>query len=316
MARQEDSLYTAVAGDRVSLQQLVSDWLEEYKTNKDHAMVSLVQFFISACGCSGQVTLEMMENMEQGEMINKLAEQFDKETPGVAGNYPVAGHGAAAKKLRGNLSEFILHLVKQAQNSILYDQYLMDNLVSLLTMLSASQVRPFRHTSTLSSMSLMTALVHVWVTVSKVQQNMRQYLEREEDRSSNQRELDKMEKLATRLEEMEENQEEIQKMLTYMFKSVFVHRYRDVVDDIRCVCLTELGVWMMECPVLFMEDSYLKYLGWPLHDKVGSVRLCAIKSLLPLYGCREMKDKLVLFTEKFKERLVSLVLDKDLEVSV
>jgi cohesin complex subunit SA-1/2 len=47
---------------------------------------------------------------------------------------------------------------------------------------------------------------------------------------------------------------------------------------------------------------------------VGSVRLCAIKSLLPL--CREMKDKLVLFTEKFKERLVSLVLDKDLEVSV
>jgi cohesin complex subunit SA-1/2 len=125
-----------------------------------------------------------------------------------------------------------------------------------------------------------------------------------------------MEKLATRLEEMEENEEEIQKMVTYMFKSVFVHRYRDVVDDIRCVCLTELGVWIMECPVLFMEDSYLKYLGWPLHDKVGSVRLCAIKSLLSLYVCRDMKDKLVLFTEKFKDRLVSLVLDKDLEVAV
>ena len=37
----------------------------------------------------------------------------------------------------------------------------MDNLVSLLTMLLASQVQPFRHTSTMSFMSLMTALFHV-----------------------------------------------------------------------------------------------------------------------------------------------------------
>ena len=40
-----------------------------------------------------------------------------------------------------------------------------------------------------------------------------------------------MEKLTTRL--MEENQEEVQKMLTYMFKSVFDHSYRDWFDDIR-----------------------------------------------------------------------------------
>ena len=65
-----------------------------------------------------------------------------------------------------------------------------------------------------------------------------------------------------------------------------------------------------------MEDSYLKYLGWALHDKVGSVRLAAVKVLLPLYGSRDMVNKMVLFTEKFKERLVSMILDKDLEVSV
>ena len=38
-------------------------------------------------------------------------------------------------------------------------------------------------------------------------------------------------------------------------------------DDIRCAYLTELGLWMMECPELYMEDSYLNYLGWPLQDK-------------------------------------------------
>ena len=120
----------------------------------------------------------------------------------------------------------------------------MDNLVSLLRMLSASQVRRFRHTATMSSMSLMTGRVLVWVSISKMLQNMQQYLEREENRPSNQKEVDKMEKLTTRLEEMD--------MMD---------------DDIRCAYLTELGLWMMECPELYMEDSYLKYPGWPLHDK-------------------------------------------------
>ena len=170
-SKQVDSLYMLVAGGKVSLQQLVADWLEEYKDDMDSAMVRLVQLFISTTGCSGQVTLEMIQTTEQGVMINRLSEQFDKETPGVAGTYPVAGHGALAKKLRGNLTEFVLHLVKQTQNSILYDQFLMDNLVSFLTQLSDSQVRAFRHTATLSTMSFMTGLVRVVVTLTKLQRN-------------------------------------------------------------------------------------------------------------------------------------------------
>merc|ERR1719186_1324186 len=191
----------------------------------------------------------------------------------------------------------------------------MDNLVSLLTQLSDSQVRAFRHTATLFAMSLMTGLVRVLVTVTKVQKQMSQKLEREENMTSNKRDVSSVEVLIDKLEELKENQEETQKMLTYMFKSVFVHRYRDVVEDIRYLCLAELGVWLLECPMMFMEDSYLKYLGWCLHDKVGSVRLTCIKALLPLYSCRDM-DKLVLLTDKFKERMVSLILDKEIDVSV
>ena len=41
-------------------------------------------------------------------------------------------------------------LVYQCQYSLLYDGFPMDNLISLLTGLSDSQVRAFRHTSTLA----------------------------------------------------------------------------------------------------------------------------------------------------------------------
>ena len=78
MAEGEISLYYAIAGGKVSLQQLVSDWVEEYKTDQVLAMVHLVQLFFDASGCSGQVTLEMIETKEQGEMINLLADSLTR----------------------------------------------------------------------------------------------------------------------------------------------------------------------------------------------------------------------------------------------
>ena len=48
-------------------------------------------------------------------------------------------------------------LVYQCQYGLLYDGFPMDNLISLLTGLSDSQVRAFRHTSTLAGkQSLLT----------------------------------------------------------------------------------------------------------------------------------------------------------------
>jgi len=58
--------------------------------------------------------------------------------------------GPAYKKFKANFCEFIHTLVHQCQYSIIYDQYMMDNVISLLTGLTDSQVRAFRHTSTLA----------------------------------------------------------------------------------------------------------------------------------------------------------------------
>jgi cohesin complex subunit SA-1/2 len=65
-----------------------------------------------------------------------------------SGDYPLIMSGPQWKKFRATLSEFIQVLVHQCQYSIIYDQYMMDNIISLLTGLTDSQVRAFRHTST------------------------------------------------------------------------------------------------------------------------------------------------------------------------
>lgn len=44
--------------------------------------------------------------------------------------------------------------------------------------------------------------------------------------------------------------------------------FSDTVPDIRLICITELGRWMEIHPEHYIDDSYLKYIGWNLHDKV------------------------------------------------
>jgi cohesin complex subunit SA-1/2 len=70
-----------------------------------------------------------------------------------SGEYPLIMTGQQWKKFRSNFCEFVQILVRQCQYSIIYDQFLMDNVISLLTGLSDSQVRAFRHTATLAGKS-------------------------------------------------------------------------------------------------------------------------------------------------------------------
>lgn len=88
----------------------------------------------------------------QGEMN---AATFDLSPPALlllqdSGDYPLTMPGPMWKKFRYNFCEFVAVLIRQCQYSIIYDEYMMDTVISLLTGLSDSQVRAFRHTSTLA----------------------------------------------------------------------------------------------------------------------------------------------------------------------
>merc|ERR1712223_1811601 len=66
----------------------------------------------------------------------------------------------------------------------------------------------------------------------------------------------------------------------------------------------------------FLDDTYLKYIGRTIHDKVGDVRLKCLQTLQPLYASEDLKGKLELFTSKFKDRIADMTLDKEFDVSV
>uniref|UniRef100_A0A673YE44 Cohesin subunit SA n=1 Tax=Salmo trutta TaxID=8032 RepID=A0A673YE44_SALTR len=306
------TLFEVVKMGKSATQSVVDDWIESYKNDRDIALLDLINFFIQCSGCKGAVSAEMFRHMQNSEIIRKMTEEFDEDS----GDYPLTMAGPLWKKFKSSFCEFIGVLVRQCQYSIIYDEYMMDTVISLLTGLSDSQVRAFRHTSTLAAMKLMTALVNVALNLSINMDNTQRQYEAERNKVMAKRANDRLELLLQKRKELQENQDEIENMMNAIFKGVFVHRYRDAIAEIRAICIEEIGVWMKMYSDAFLNDSYLKYVGWTMHDKQGEVRLKCLTALQGLYYNRELNTRLELFTSRFKDRIVSMTLDKEYDVAV
>nr|XP_009664711.1 PREDICTED: cohesin subunit SA-2-like isoform X2 [Struthio camelus australis] len=330
------TLFEVVSMEKRAMQSVVDDWVEAYKKDRNVALLDLINFFIQCSGCQGMVTAEMFQSLHKKDVMRKMTETFDEETglqykkfmayPWILTvtwpvdmdneDYPLIKTGPYWKKFKANFCEFIAVLVQQCQSSVLYDSYLMDTIISLLTGLADSMVRAFRHTSTLAAMKLLTAVVNVHLNLDVNKHNAQRLYEVEKNTISGKRTNYRLDQLERRIKEYEQKLLEIQNMMNAIFKGTFLNRYRDVIPEIRATCIEEIGSWMKTYPDAFLNDSYLKYIGWMLYDKQAEVRLKCLLGLQGIYSREELVSRMDLFTSRFKDRIVSMLLDKDHEVAV
>ncbi|XP_066032585.1 cohesin subunit SA-2-like isoform X1 [Chamaea fasciata] len=330
------TLFEVVSMGKQAMQSVVVDWVEAYKQDRNVALLDLINFFIQCSGCQGMVTAEMFQSLYKKDVMRKMTETFDKETglqykkfmayPWILTvtwpvdmdneDYPLIRTGPYWKKFKANFCEFIAMLVQQCQCSILYDNYLMDTIISLLTGLADSMVRAFRHTSTLAAMKLLTAVVSVHLNLDVNKHNAQRLYEVEKKRISGKRTSYRLDQLERKRKEYEHKLLEVQNMMNAIFKGTFLNRYRDVIPEIRATCIEEIGCWIKTYPDAFLNDSYLKYVGWMLYDKQAEVRLKCLLGLQGIYSRKELVSRMDLFTNRFKDRIVSMPLDKDHEVAV
>ncbi|NXK25752.1 STAG2 protein, partial [Arenaria interpres] len=306
------TLFEVVSMGKQAMQSVVEDWVEAYKQDRNVALLDLINFFIQCSGCQGMVTAEMFQSLQKKDVMQKMTETFDEDNE----DYPLIRTGPYWKKFKANFCEFITVLVQQCQCSILYDSYLMDTIISLLTGLADSMVRAFRHTSTLAAMKLLTAVVSVHLNLDVNKHNAQRLYEVEKKRISGKRTNYRLDQLERKRKEYEHKLLEIQNMMNAIFKGTFLNRYRDVIPEIRATCIEEICSWIKTYPDAFLNDSYLKYIGWMLYDKQAEVRLKCLLGLQGIYSRKELVSRMDLFTSRFKDRIVSMPLDKDHEVAV
>uniref|UniRef100_A0A3Q2Y1H0 STAG domain-containing protein n=1 Tax=Hippocampus comes TaxID=109280 RepID=A0A3Q2Y1H0_HIPCM len=134
---------------RPAMRQVVIDgWTEAYAADRDASLLDLIRFFIQCCGCKGNVHTVMTISQHtciidaMDKMVDELVEDSDE--------YPLIQPGPYGRWFHSELCDFVSVLVCQCQHSLIFDSYLINMLISLLSELADSHIRAFRHTCTLA----------------------------------------------------------------------------------------------------------------------------------------------------------------------
>ena len=213
------------------------------------------------------------------------------------------------KHFNQNFSEFWDRLINSCSREIIYDEYMIDTLISWVQVLASSTYRAFRHTATFVSLQMIDSII----SIATKQRSQLELVERQLETSSQSK---KNKNTVEKKDVLIENIKALEAMIQSIFNGVVVHRYRDVFPQIRSQSVEAIGRWCLNYPAHFLKNVYTKYLGWTLYDTVSEVRFSALNAIKQIYQQEEYVNQLDLFTQRFSERMVEMRLDKDPHVSV
>ena len=278
--------------------------MEKYNDDNANAICDLVNFVLKCTGCD----LEVDDNdiKDRDNAASKLTDLQDEYQAKSITDYPLISRAKGGNFSRTAMVDFFHSLIETAHASgVLYnDPNLMENIQVWIATMSSSNIRPFRHTATVISLAVASALcTNLKELESITATTIRQKEGEEKKKTVNHARVATLKK---KVSESEDRKESSQVSLTDLFDTVFVHRYRDIDPRIRCDCIIALGEWIDTCPDIFFEGTYLRYLGWLLSDPSHAARSEVVRQLLRLYRHGENLGRLRSFTERFRARMVEM----------
>ncbi|XP_065861246.1 sister-chromatid cohesion protein 3 [Euphorbia lathyris] len=303
------NLIEVIKGNGKQIPQAVKVWVEQYEKDPKSAMVELLTLLFEACGAKFYIKEELLDETDVDDVVVALVN--------LARQGEVEDYQHSKKKdfknFKYNLVLFWDTLVVECQNGPLFDKVLLDKCMDYTIALSCTPPRVYRQIACVIGLQLVTSFITVAKTLGAQRETTQRQLNAE---IKKQTEGPRVESLNKRLSATHEMIVALEDMMRKIFTGLFVHRYRDIDPNIRVSCIESLGVWILSYPSLFLQDLYLKYLGWTLNDKNAGVRKASILALQNLYDVDDNVPTLGLFTERFSHRMIELADDIDVSVAV
>ncbi|XVE73228.1 hypothetical protein DITRI_Ditri11bG0100200 [Diplodiscus trichospermus] len=303
--RAGERLIEVIKGDGKHISQVVKGWDEQYEKNPKPAMVELLMMLFEACGAKYYIKEECLDETDVVVALVNLARKGEAE------DYQNSKK-KEFKNLKENLVSFWDNLVVECQNGPLFDKDLFDKCMDYIIALSYTPARIYRLVASMIGLQLVTSFISVAKVLAAQRDTKRQLNAERKKRADGPR----VESLNNRLSATHELKLLIDEMMRKIFTGFFLHRYGDIDPNIRMSRIKLLGVWILSYPTLFLQDLYLKYLGWTLNDKSACVRKAAVLALQNLYEVVDNVPTLSLFTERFSNRMIELANDIDVSVAV
>ncbi|KAK0664304.1 Cohesin subunit psc3 [Lasiodiplodia hormozganensis] len=303
-AEEVGGLYGEVFAGNQSLNDVAAKWVQRFSEKNAEEMAELVNFVLKSSGCD--LKIEVHDVQDPDSVPSKLGDIQEEYQAQDIVEYPLIQKGKGSANFRHNLIDFFTALIETlAESELLWtDPTIIENIDLWVNTMSSANSRPFRHTATVVSVTVISALCAVGGKLIEANAKAMRLKETEAKKSGkNKARLAEMDK---KIEADNERLELLNSMIKNSFDEVFIHRYRDVDPRIRAECVTGLGNWIITYPDNFFDGQHLRYLGWVLSDAHAPTRLEVVKQLQRLFEDTDKLGGLRTFTERFRSRIVEM----------
>eukprot|EP00871_Galdieria_phlegrea_P002377 jgi/Galph1/313/GphlegSOOS_G5020.1 len=206
-----------------------------------------------------------------------------------------------SKRFRTRFENFWKHLAKIAPPELIQGNSFFPFLIERLEQFTFSSYRNIRYVATLICFSL----VNGFISSEESARSQHSLFELHATHSKSQQ---KHQRNSTNLTGIAGHMDKI-------FNKVFVLRYRDICPEIRALAISNLQEWILNLPRSFLDDRFLKYIGWMLNDKASEVRASSLEAVENLLKIQEHWQRMQLFLRRFRKRIAEMVQDKDVQVA-
>ncbi|KAF1847180.1 STAG-domain-containing protein [Cucurbitaria berberidis CBS 394.84] len=306
LPEETEGLYADVfaSGDR--LDAVTARWVARFYEHEGRSVAEIINLVLTATGCDVRINEDDIADPDNAP--NRVAEIQEEYQTHEVTEYPLIAKAkdGGGQAFRNALHGFFSTLVQTvAQSGLLYDSpELIENISVWLGAMSSTGNRPFRHTSTVASLAITTALAQV---AAGIVENTAKRMRQSEAESKKSR-VNKARVSAADQEVDEYNRklQIVESSLDDWFNVVYVHRYRDVDPRIRVDCVIALADWIIAYPDKFFDGTKLRYLGWVLSDPNPPTRVEVLHQLARLFRDENKLAGLKTFTERFRPRIVEI----------
>jgi hypothetical protein len=275
----DNSLFTMLSGKGVAIKNTVHDWLDQYLSDGELSFVSLANMLLQSAGCSKFLKEEEYKKLSD-DAEDKFRDLFVDHMKNIEESYDENTFSASKisdKKFKKSFTSFWSLLVKDSGEEVIYETELIDELSEMLIVMSGTWLDPIRLIATTAGLILIDELCKVGRKLQEdVKRNVTLKIER------------------------------VEGYIGKLYDAIFVNRYKDTDHLIRVECISKLPSWIDNYPMIFMDNTCLRYFGWMMSDKHWEVRLNSLKGLYMLClkedrlaGCR-------MLIERFKEALIDI----------
>ncbi|CZR65207.1 related to nuclear protein SA-1 [Phialocephala subalpina] len=298
-----EGLYADVYTSGLSSKDVAGQWVSRLQDDGPAAMVELVNFLLRSSGCTIEITRDDIDDVDNvAGKVGDLQEEYQAQNPT---DYPLISKSKSSHAFRESLVTFFSDLLEALhETKIVYtEKALMENLHMWFSSLSTSTCRPFRHTTTVAALSLISSMCRVASEeIETAAKHQRQLVAAKKNKKPNKARLADFQ---SKVDANEEQKSILEEQIQMLYDAIYVHRYRDVDPKIRLDCCEALGDWIMTLSSVFYEGQYLRYMGWMMSDSHALMRQEVIKQLQAIM--EKLETGLMRhFIERFRPRLVEI----------